>query len=193
MSTKRALLDVTARLFAEHGWRGTTTRRIAEGAGVNEVTVFRLFRSKEALVDEAIREVAHEVHPEQGLPAVPGVVRVELTEWAVGQHQRMKRYGPLIRTCLAEVGERPEFAAAVCDGSVVALADAVRYFRVARQRGLISPEGSIEAATVMLMNAVFMDAITRDLALGYQPVPDTEAIDQFVDLTLRALGAKEAA
>ena len=49
MSTKKDLLEVTARLFASHGWRGTTTRRIAEEAGVNEVTVFRLFKSKEAL------------------------------------------------------------------------------------------------------------------------------------------------
>ncbi|MCA9723352.1 MAG: helix-turn-helix transcriptional regulator, partial [Gemmatimonadetes bacterium] len=34
MSTRDALLEVTARLFADHGWRGTTTRRIAEAAGV---------------------------------------------------------------------------------------------------------------------------------------------------------------
>ena len=77
MSTKRALLDVTARLFAEHGWRGTTTRRIAEGAGVNEVTLFRLFRSKEALLDEALREVAHEVHPDRVLVTAFGHWRGE--------------------------------------------------------------------------------------------------------------------
>ncbi len=192
MSTKRALLDVTARLFAEHGWRGTTTRRIAEGAGVNEVTLFRLFRSKEALLDAAIRDVAHEVHPDQGLPPVPQDLRRELEEWSGGQHGRMKQYAPLIRTCLAEVGERPELAAAVCDGSVVALADAVRYLRQARELGLIGPEGSIEAAAVMLMNAVFMDAVTRDVVEGCRTVPESEAIGEFVDLTLRALGAKEA-
>lgn len=190
MSTKRALLDVTARLFAEHGWRGTTTRRIAEEAGVNEVTVFRHFRSKEALVDEAIREVAHEVHPDRALPEVPKALRAELTEWSTGQHCRMKRYGPLIRTCLAEVGERPELATAVCDGSVTALHDAVRYLGIARERGMIGAEGSIEAATVMLMNAIFMDAVTRDVMIGYQPVSESEVIGEFVDLTLRALGAK---
>ena len=34
MDIRSSLLEVTAQLFAEHGWRGTTTRRIAEAAGV---------------------------------------------------------------------------------------------------------------------------------------------------------------
>ena len=155
------------------------------------MTLFRLFRSKETMVDEAIREVAHEVHPPQGLPANPRLLRPELVEWSTGQHGKMKEFAPLIRTCLAEVGERPELAAAVCDGSVVALADAVRYFRQARELGLIGREGSVEAAAVMLMNAVFMDAVTRDVVEGCRTVPESEAIGEFVDLTLRALGAKE--
>ncbi|OPX58786.1 MAG: putative DNA-binding transcriptional regulator [Methanomassiliicoccales archaeon PtaB.Bin215] len=46
-------------LFAERGFDGTTTRAIAERAGVNEVTIFRTFGSKEAL----FRQVAMEMLP----------------------------------------------------------------------------------------------------------------------------------
>ena len=53
--TKQQLLDAAVRVYAEGGFRGATTRRIAEEAGVNEVTLFRLFGSKAALIDEAIR------------------------------------------------------------------------------------------------------------------------------------------
>lgn len=44
-------------LFAEKGYDGTTTREIAERAGVNEVTVFRTFGSKDALFRQVAREM----------------------------------------------------------------------------------------------------------------------------------------
>ena len=49
------LLDVAARVYGEYGFRGATTRRIADEAGVNEITIFRQFGSKESLINEAIR------------------------------------------------------------------------------------------------------------------------------------------
>src|SRR5688572_460094 len=53
--TRDRLLDVTATIFAEAGYHGTTTRRIAQEADVNEVTIFRHFGSKDALIREALR------------------------------------------------------------------------------------------------------------------------------------------
>lgn len=190
-TTKDSLLEVTARLFAESGWRGTTTRRIAEAAGVNEVTVFRHFRSKDALLGEAIRTVAAEVHPPRWLPEDPVRLREELVEWATRQHARLRRHGALIRNCLAEFEEHPELAPVACEGAVNGMADAVRYLTAARERGLLGASGSLEAATVMLMNAIFLDAVTRDVVAACQAMPESEAIAEFVDLTLRALGARE--
>ena len=42
------------------------------------------------------------------------------------------------------------------------------------------------------MNAVFMDAVTRDVVDTPRPVHESEAIANFVDLILRAMGATEA-
>ena len=117
--------------------------------------------------------------------------RKKLLEWVTAQHARLRQHGSLIRTCLAEFEEHPELAPVACDGSVSAFADAARYLTAARRRGMLSAEGSIEASTVMLMNAVFMDAITRDVIDGCRPVAVIEALQEFVDLTLRALGAVE--
>jgi AcrR family transcriptional regulator len=44
--TADKILIAAAELFAERGYKGTTTRAIAERAGVNEVTVFRRFKNK---------------------------------------------------------------------------------------------------------------------------------------------------
>jgi AcrR family transcriptional regulator len=53
---RRQILKTAIRLFAQKGFRGTTTREIALAAGVNEVTIFRHFASKQELYS-AILEV----------------------------------------------------------------------------------------------------------------------------------------
>ena len=190
MSTKDALLEVTARLFAEHGWRGTTTRRIAEGAGVNEVTVFRHFGSKAALLAEAIHRQAVEADHDARLPERPADLRSELIAWATIHHQGIRAKRSLIRTCLAEFEEHPEIAPVAAGPAMESMAGLVRYLEAAREGGLLGRDGSLEAAAVMLMNALFMDAITRDVLPGC-PVSDRDAIGLFVDLILAALGAAE--
>ncbi len=192
MNTRDSLLDVTARLYADHGWRGTTTRRIAEAAGVNEVTIFRQFGSKEALLLEAIQASSSD-EPPPSLPTMPGQVRAELTAWALAQHASIAERRGLMRSCLAELDERPELAPTLCEGGVAAFADCTRYLAAARSSGSIGNVGSIEAATVMLMNAVFMDAMTRDIMPPHHPLTVPEVMEMFVDLILRALGAPESA
>lgn len=192
MSTRNSLLDVTARLYSEHGWRGTTTRRIAAAAGVNEVTIFRQFGSKEALLLESIQAASREAHDNQ-LPTEPARLRSELIVWALLHHAEINSKRQMIRNCLAEWEEHPGLAPVVCEGGVKAFAETTRYLAEARKRGMLGPDGSLEAATVMLMNAVFMDAMTRDVGPLSPPHTVPEVVEMFVDLVLRALGAPEAA
>ena len=43
------ILRIAVRLFSQHGFRGTTTKEIAQAAGVSEAMVFRHFATKEEL------------------------------------------------------------------------------------------------------------------------------------------------
>lgn len=45
-ATANRILDAATELFAERGYAASTTREIAQRAGVNEVTVFRHFENK---------------------------------------------------------------------------------------------------------------------------------------------------
>jgi AcrR family transcriptional regulator len=190
MATRDSLLEVTARLYAEHGWRGTTTRRIAEAAGVNEVTIFRRFGSKEALLMESI-EAASRDSDAYPLPDAPTDLMAELTAWARTHHKLISEKQGIIRTSLAEWEERPELAPVACHGAMAAFADVVRYLRVARERQLIGPEGSIEAASMMLLNTLFLDAMIRDVMPQAHSGSVDESMERFVDLILRGLAAKE--
>src|SRR6516225_10666606 len=51
---RRLLLDAARTLFARQDYRGTTTREIAQAAGVTEHLLFRNFGSKAALFREAL-------------------------------------------------------------------------------------------------------------------------------------------
>lgn len=46
---RHQLVEIAARLFAQHGFSGTTTREIARAAGVTEAIIFRYFPRKDDL------------------------------------------------------------------------------------------------------------------------------------------------
>lgn len=50
--TEQKILDAALSVLVSRGYEGITTRRIAEAAGVNEVTLFRKFQSKENILRE---------------------------------------------------------------------------------------------------------------------------------------------
>jgi AcrR family transcriptional regulator len=55
---RKQILGVARQLFAKQGFRGTTTRQIADQAQVNEAILFRHFRSKEALYWAVLDELS---------------------------------------------------------------------------------------------------------------------------------------
>ena len=55
-SARERTIDAALQVFGEKGFTGSTTREIAKRARVNEVTIFRLFKSKRALYAAAITE-----------------------------------------------------------------------------------------------------------------------------------------
>jgi TetR/AcrR family transcriptional regulator len=52
--TEQKILDAALILFARKGYKGATTRAIAQKAGVSELTLFRKFETKEKLFDQTI-------------------------------------------------------------------------------------------------------------------------------------------
>jgi AcrR family transcriptional regulator len=189
--TRVQILTAAARLYGEHGFRGTTTRRIAEEAGVNEVTIFRIFGSKAALLDAAIRANAqlHSI----GLPDEPSDPVSELSEWAAAEHRGMTECRAMIRTAMGEFEERPSAPACVAEGPAGAHNQLREYLHKLTSRGFTAREANIDAAAAMLMGALFADAMGRDMMPSLYPHSAAEAPAEYVRLTLAAIGFNSSA
>jgi AcrR family transcriptional regulator len=188
MEAREKILRAALRVYEEAGSRGATTRRIASVAGVNEITLFRHFGSKGALLTEAVRAAALD-SAESRLPDEPVDPAAELTEWCRAHYGHLLRMRALIRTCMGELEQEPELAA--CAGATPArvAAELEAYLVALRERGMADAALDHAVAAAMLMSALFADAMGRDVMPGrYSYTPD-EAPARYVKLFLRAIGA----
>src|SRR5215213_1511641 len=187
MSVRDQLLDAAVRVYAETGYRGATTRRIALQAGVNEITLFRHFGSKDALMREAIaRAGSSDTH--QMLPDVPREPLREVRDWAKAHIAELRERRSLIRTCMGEIEEHPGIFSAQDSPPAAAAKALSQYLRRLRDAGFAKAQFDETAASAMLIGALFADAMGRDIMPGlYENDPD-EALDQYVQLFLRGLG-----
>lgn len=186
MTVRDELLAAAARVYAEAGYRGATTRRIALAAGVNEITLFRHFGSKDALLREALTR--NEDSPGAELPEDPKDPLTELLAWAGSHINDMRGRQALIRTCMGEFAEHPGLFVAENSGPVRAARALAQYLRRLRQRGLAQAEFEPRAAAALLIGTLFADAMGRDIMPDlYANEPD-QALREYVTLFLRGIG-----
>lgn len=189
--TKQHLLEAALRVYGEGGFRGATTRRIAEEAGVNEVTLFRLFGSKAALIKEAL-EMRQLGAPRDPLPDVPVDPQAELTKWAAQDHEFMLASAGMIRASMAEMHSHPDCADSTASHPESSFAELHAYVERLAQHQFIPSSADAKAASAMLMGTIFADAMGRDLMPSMFP-PREKAPATYVRLFLRAIGAKALA
>ena len=187
MSVRDQLLESAARLYAEAGYRGATTRRIALQAGVNEVTLFRHFGSKDALIREAIARAGSSIEA-QALPDPPRDPSRELKDWARAHIAALRKRRLLIRTCMGEIEEHPGIFSGENSPPAVAAKVLCQYLRRLRETGQAKAQFDEIAASTMLIGVLFADAMGRDIMPDmYRNEPD-QALDEYIRLFLRSVG-----
>lgn len=185
------LLAAALHVYATAGSRGATTRRIAMEAGVNEVTLFRHFGSKEALLRQACNSTSDGVVVAR-LPEQPTDPERELTDWCRLHYQFLTSIRSFIRISIAEFADSPE-KATVAKLPVRVANELHAYLLRLRAGGLVDDTWNARAATSMLMGALFTDATQRDVMPERFPYTPQDAVDHYVRLFLRAIGCSHAA
>ncbi|MEX2178900.1 MAG: TetR family transcriptional regulator [Gemmatimonadaceae bacterium] len=183
------ILAAAARVYAQYGFRGATTRRIASEAGVNEVTLFRIFGSKAKLLQAMLVSQVVSV----AVPVLPADVsdpHAVLTRWCAVLLHYLRGHADLIRKTIAEADERPDAALAACEGPSAAAESLVLYVELLRDEGLADADLDVDTPISMFMSAMFGDALYRDIMPNAFPQPQGQAPSKYVQTFLRGVGLR---
>jgi len=203
MSTEVREKIITAAMtaYAESGFQGATTRRVAEIAGVNEVTIFRNFGSKAALMDEALfRRVAALKIVDPPLPLSPVDPHEELTNWCAQFLRQMRGSRELLRKAMGAAEERFHEMMNSFEPARCADREVHEYVQALARDGWVGsallehPDARelLTAAQTMLIGALWGDAMARELKDDPDLwVPETRAARRYVQIFLRALSVSE--
>ncbi|HTW84969.1 MAG TPA: helix-turn-helix domain-containing protein [Candidatus Sulfotelmatobacter sp.] len=183
--TRTRILAAARELFERNGTRGTTTREVAERAGVNEATLFRHFGSKRALLD-AMREHACEFDRFRSvLAALQGVdVAADLRTIASYAVESMTTRRAMMCVSLAEeaagTDDAPEWR-----GPAKMMEDVGAYFTVQVQAGRL--RGDPQLLARYFLSILFAFVVARKLWDEYSQDPST--LDAIVDTFLNGVSA----
>jgi AcrR family transcriptional regulator len=189
MVSRERILEAAARVYARHGFKGTTTRAIAIEAGVNEVTLFRTFGSKSALVEAVlIRHVSDQ--PPSSLPTDPTNPHEELKTFIQFNLDRVNEMRPLLIHTMGELEERADAKEFACRGRHQAHDMITTYIRHLQEKGFARADVDVQTAAVMLTGAVMSDVMGRPIVPEVYP-PVDEVAERYATLFLRAIGVSE--
>jgi AcrR family transcriptional regulator len=106
--TRQRILEAAAQVFAEQGYARATTRALAAAAGVNEVTLFRRFGSKQNLFAAVIDEYAASAMATTFEAQLTGEYHQDLL--MMGNHlmQLLLERGDAVRLMLCEAAHFPD-------------------------------------------------------------------------------------
>jgi AcrR family transcriptional regulator len=174
--TRSRILAATRELFAKKGRRGTTTREIAELAGVNEATLFRHFGNKDAIIESCAEHycMTAATHLQELLDSLSGDLQEDLRHLGYALAARMNDVRDLIIMSLAE----EESGTAVGDApwrAPVAIRQFIGEYMTRRVES-----GDIEGDPLLLAR-LFMGMIFAQV-IGRKKFPETQySTEQIID------------
>lgn len=183
--TRGRVLQAAAELFGRRGYAATATRAIAERAGVNEVTLFRLFGSKQGLLMALGEAMASANGPVELDPGAD--LRDVLKAHASREVEQTARFGGCALRLAFDAPSVPEVADALASkiGPAGGLADLASYFTElqasGRLRDDLAPELLAEAFA-SLTGSFLMARLIMGIRPEDDPITTIEAlVDVFCD------------
>lgn len=193
---QQRILEAAYRVFVAGGFRAATTRRIADAAGVNEVTLFRRFASKEHLLAEAVDYATAQslrVLQANPMPQIPGELRSELTTHLMATLQGLMRSEQAMRTSVGEWGQDPDLDERLLRTTNYVYDEFERYLGAAQDRGLIRGDVNVRVATEALLGTIFADGMLRGLLPKRFPLDPQGTVQTYVTIILDGLLVGEPA
>lgn len=191
---REKVLDSAFTLFAEKGYDGTTTKDISALAGVNEVTLFRIFGNKEALFHQVILEKL----PLQSIQSVvdfdmEGPMDEVLLRNARKVLETLKENRHFLMMLVGEIWRHPQFRE---DVSTEAFERAAQY--LAGQLQLLMDRGRLRALDPYVAAKSWIGMVQSHYLTNYlvgqgniDPAEEERLLRGMVDIFINGAGKKE--
>ncbi|MEH2012360.1 TetR/AcrR family transcriptional regulator [Nostoc sp.] len=189
--TRRRLIEAASQVFASLGVQGATTREIARVAGVNEVTLFRHFASKEQLLGAVIENafvlqteaLAHSEAWTQDL-------KIDLTQYARLYNSMLEAHEDLIRTFIGEAKRHPEAAKQVIQEAAKPLGEKlIAYLQSSQKRGIVRADLEPFPAVDMFTGMLLAGMLCRSAKFNQRSYSCEDYIETCVDIFVRGITA----
>lgn len=184
--TRARIMQAASQLFSEKGFAGTTTRAIADLAGVNEVTIFRHFGTKENLAKTVMDQFGGTAIAEDLESHFCGNYHDDLNLVGYAMMNIMTERIDAIRMAICESGNFPEFRQIVAENPRQLRRMLARYLKSQMDAGLIAtthPEVLAQAFLGMFFSYAVLQGFLLD-SLSPE-ISATEIVAQFVTLFVR--------
>jgi AcrR family transcriptional regulator len=190
--TRQRLIDAAGLVLSRRGIQGATTREIAQAAEVNEVTLFRHFKSKEHLISAVIdKGIASEIELMDQHSSWKQDLRRSVLDYARHYYNHLEQKEAFARALIAEARTLPQSTQKViCDVVLPVRKRLVSILEDAQRAGVVRSELNAEQALDVLRNALYAGML-RNTA-GYLPrsYSTQEYIETVVDIFVRGVQAK---
>lgn len=192
--TAEQILTAAAELFGERGYKGTTTRAIAEKAGVNEVTLFRRFGNKQgvlaALGEMWASQMAGFAIDEMPDPSdTAGTLRA-LADLEVRQ---ASRFGAAAMRLALDARSVPEVEAVMGGGPGANLEGLAEYLAERQDAGDVRADVDAHALAegfFLLTSTLVMSRTLLGGSYGERAIPASDAVGALVGVYLDGISAK---
>ena len=181
-STHKRIILAAANVFIENGYARSTTRSLADAAGITEATLFRHFGSKEALFKEVIQSFGGRTLSNEFEQLLSGDYSADLHR--LGQaflHISMER-GRIMRLILFEADHFPELSEALALNPREFRAMLSRYLDHQIELGIARPMHT-EAAAQAFWGMILAYSLAVDTMEGISGgMSPEDAVTHFVNL-----------
>ncbi|MDX8367995.1 TetR/AcrR family transcriptional regulator [Cytobacillus sp. IB215665] len=188
IDTRERILQATLKLIRQKGFKGATTRAIAQESGVNEVTLFRHFKNKKGIVKAAFDKVSY-------VPTLSRAIK-EKVEWNLAKdllmfsklyQQLLNQNRDLIIISLKEGDLFPELEQQIANIPRQLKENLIEYFNTMREKGMmIDTNVEAQAMALIWMNfGFFMSQSNHGTQVTY--LTEEEFLKNTIDVFARGL------
>ncbi len=170
--TRQRILEAARELFTQHGYHGTSTRKLAALVGITEGAIFKHFASKREILLALLQPNLAQHLSAEG--AYQGSPRQVLGQFVHKRANQFSRIFPLLKIILLESAVEPELKQAWLRQVLLQARDELsNWFARWQESAEIRPDLTPEALSRLLMTQLFGSLFLNQVSEGVFFAPET--------------------